>query len=173
MHLYSCFTTKMPKSILFEILLRLIFSSSLALFPITLPAEESDFSVDANASHAPTASLVNTLWRLISMGDKQVEGALQKSRVAQFVLASEAHKLHGYTNCNNRIKARYNLNGEYLLINRVWKSRMSCPKGTGELEKNFIDVLKSTQKWKIEGENLFLLNGDGKILAGFESLYLR
>jgi heat shock protein HslJ len=120
-----------------------------------------------------TASLENTLWRLVALGDTAVKAAANL-REARFVLASEHHLVQGDTGCNNRLKGTYTLDGESLKIGPVATTRMACPDTLrAEQERAFLKALEGTASYKIHGENLELFDPAGTLLARFESLYLR
>lgn len=119
-----------------------------------------------------TASLENTLWRLLEIGGKPAHVS-PEGREVSFSLVAEQHRVQGFSGCN-RMMGSYRLEGEHLNFEPLATTRMACPDAAaGEQEAAVLKALESSRRWRIEGERLELLDDSGQRLALFESLYLR
>lgn len=117
-----------------------------------------------------TASLENTYWKLMSLSDTAVAVAAQQSE-PHFVLHPESHRVNGSVGCN-RLVGGYELNGEQLKFSQVAGTKMACPQGM-ETEEAFLQALGQVTTWKVTGEQLELFDSGGKVLARFESRYMK
>lgn len=117
------------------------------------------------------ASLENTLWKLVKLGDQPVTLA-PGARQSSFTLLAEQRRVQGDTGCN-RMMGSYTLQGDALRFGPLATTRMACPDSVGQNEAAFLKALEAAGKWHIDGETLELRDGQGARLAVFESLYLR
>ena len=126
-----------------------------------------------NPPDAPQAqaSLENTLWKLVKLGDQPVTLA-PGARQSSFTLVAETRRVQGDTGCN-RMMGGYTLQGDSLRFSALATTRMACPDGVGQTEAAFLKALEAAGKWRIQGETLELRDSQGASLAVFESLYLR
>jgi hypothetical protein len=61
----------------------------------------------------------------------------------------------------------YRLSGSNLTLGQRASTLMACAEGM-DTEKAFLKALARVRTWKIEGQQLELLDGDGHLLAYFE-----
>jgi len=72
----------------------------------------------------PTASLQNTYWKLLKLGDTPV--VMQKQqREPHFVLRSQEHRVGGSGGCN-RLMGGYELEGSNLAFTQMASTMMAC-----------------------------------------------
>lgn len=120
------------------------------------------------SSTAPTATLENTYWKLVSLGGVAITADAQ--REPHFILHPADHRISGSGGCN-RITGGYSISGDRLEFSGVARTMMACTEGM-EHEQPFHDALLACARWKIEGERLMLSNEAGAALATFESRYM-
>jgi heat shock protein HslJ len=119
---------------------------------------------DESSVEAATASLENTYWKLIALGETKVPAL---PREPQIVLNSQTHRVEGSGGCN-RVAGSYELSGHQIRFNQMASTMMACPQGM-ETEKEFLNALNQAKTWKIAGSRLELFGGDGHSIAKFES----
>lgn len=120
----------------------------------------------APVGDAPAASLENTDWKLIRLGDTPVHAASEQ-REPHFMLNSESRRVSGSGGCN-RLAGSYELNGNQLRFSQMAGTLMACMEGM-DTEKAFLDMLKRVSAWKIAGKQLELYDARGALLARFEA----
>lgn len=112
-----------------------------------------------------TASLENTYWKLISLGEVPVTAVSQQEPL--FVLNSETHRVSGSGGCN-RLTGSYELKGDHLTFSQMATTMMTCAEGM-DTEKAFLKALTEAKTWKMAGGELELLNDTGNVTARFEA----
>ena len=117
-----------------------------------------------------TASLVNTYWKLQSIGG-QPATVTENQREPHFVLHIDERRVAGFAGCN-QLMGRYETTGATLRFEDLGSTLMACEHGM-EMEGAFLLALRDTARWKIVGEKLELFDEAGKSLAKFESVYLK
>jgi heat shock protein HslJ len=111
------------------------------------------------------ASLEKTEWRLMLLGGAPVTVDDPKRR-PYLVLDPTAHRASGSGGCN-RVTGPYQLTGERMTFSHMASTMMMCPSGM-DMEQRFLKALDETKLWKIEGQELKLMDGEGKVVAVFE-----
>jgi heat shock protein HslJ len=86
---------------------------------------------------------------------------------ANLVLNAEGKKLTGSTGCNP-ILGSYKLRGGSLSFKPAGMTKMACPDALMKQEEAFIEILKETNKYRIEGETLELRDKKD-VLAKFQA----
>jgi copper homeostasis protein (lipoprotein) len=114
------------------------------------------------------ANLTGTLWRLLEVNGKVV--ALEENeKRPYFMLDGKGKEVNGYGICNS-LKGTYLVRGEVLLVKRLASSRMACTTGV-TTESSFFKALDTTEKYRIEGDTLRLLNEEGAVTAVLRADY--
>ena len=133
---------------------------------------ERHLAVDTAACDAPlgTAKLEDTYWKLVRLQGRPVD-AVERQREPHLVLQSAQRRVAGSAGCN-RILGSYSVDGDRISFGRAAGTMMACPQGM-EQEQTFLDVLAAAARWRIDVEQLELLDAQGLPLARFESVYLR
>ena len=72
----------------------------------------------------------------------------------------------------NRLAGTYTVEGNRLTFSRMAGTMMACPSGM-EQERSFHDALGRAATWRIDGERLELSDATGKVIAQFESRYMK
>jgi putative lipoprotein len=152
---------------------RLLFTTD-RNYPVPPPGQEIDMLLVRAPASAPaetsTATLVNTYWKLVRLGDEAVE-VKDDQREPYFVLHSEEQRVGGYSGCN-RLTGSYAVSEDTLSFSQIGGTMMACAEGM-ELERAFLDTLGKVARFRIEGETLEVFDTSGASLALFESRYLR
>lgn len=152
---------------------RLLFTTD-RNYPVPPPGQEVDMLLVRAQAPAPaeesTATLVNTYWKLVRLGDEAIE-VTDDQREPYFVLHSEEQRVGGYSGCN-RLTGSYAVSEDTLTFSQMGGTMMACAEGM-ELERAFLDALGKVARFRIEGETLEVFDTSGASLALFESRYLR
>ncbi len=123
---------------------------------------------NADNERRPDASLTDTYWKLVEMDDHRILTS-EGQRETHFVLETDGG-LHGFAGCN-RIRGRYELDGERLQFPPVMVTRKACFPGM-QKETAFLARLQEVQHYGIAGDSLALYGGDGRLILRFEAVYL-
>jgi len=118
-----------------------------------------------------TAGLLNTYWKLTQLGD-QVITTPEGARELHIVLHSENQRVAGFSGCNSMMGS-YVLEGDKLRFAQMAGTMMACVGSGMELERQFLSIFARVARWEIRGETLRLSDADGKLVASFESRYMR
>jgi putative lipoprotein len=126
-----------------------------------------------SAAAASSASLTNTYWKLLRLGDMTVTATGQQREPHMVLQAPEdgTRRLTGYGGCN-RMVGSYRVDGEEIAFEQLAGTLMACADGM-ETETAFHKALLGARRWAIRGEQLDLFDADGQRVALFESVYLR
>jgi copper homeostasis protein (lipoprotein) len=116
------------------------------------------------------ASLTNTYWRPVEFAEKPVV-VEDNQREPHLMLVPGENKLRGFAGCNQFL-GRYDVKDSGLRFTGVATTRKFC-EGVMEQEQAFLSALEGTASHRIVGEALDLYDANGKLLARFESQYLK
>jgi putative lipoprotein len=112
------------------------------------------------------AALENTNWNLTRVGDKDVAGS-DSQRTPYIFLDPAGNHVSGSGGCN-RLSGTYHLDKQTIRFGPTGLTMMACPQGM-DLEKDFMEALGETRRWKIRGNELEFYDQDGKLLVRFEA----
>jgi copper homeostasis protein (lipoprotein) len=116
------------------------------------------------------ASPTNTYWRPVELAGKPLT-MVADQREPHLMLVPTENKLRGFAGCN-QFMGRYEVNENSVRFTGVATTRKYC-EGAMEQEQEFLHVLEATESFKIVGEALDLHDANSKLLARFESRYLK
>lgn len=111
------------------------------------------------------APLENTRWTLISVQGKKVERTSPRAAFIQLDPAS--HRLTGSGGCN-QLTGGYQLEGNHLRLTGTARTMMACAGGM-DVENQLVKALEDVRQWKLSGEALELLDGNGDVVARFSA----
>jgi len=117
-----------------------------------------------------TAELRNTYWKLVEAGGQPVTTGPDR-REAQMTLSLEDMRVKGFSGCNG-FSGTYTVSGNNLTFGNVMSTKMACADGMN-VENRFFAAMSATATYAIAGERLELRDAAGKVVARFESVYLR
>lgn len=113
-----------------------------------------------------TATLENTYWKLLQLGNDPVAVADPK-REPYLTLQADQKTVTGYGGCN-RMMGSYTIDGDKLAFGQMAGTMMACADGM-EIESAFHKALESVARYRIVGEKLELFDATGASVAQFES----
>ncbi len=119
----------------------------------------------------PRATLANTYWKLIALSDGPVAMLPRQTREVRITLDGPGTRMHGFSGCN-RLLGQYASSSDRLAFSALGGTRMACPAPVMALEAAVLQALSRTTGYRIDGEELTLLDGE-QVLARFEAVYLR
>jgi heat shock protein HslJ len=112
--------------------------------------------------------LIGRPWELsgYSNGKQAIVSALAGTEIT--LELRDDGTIGGSDGCN-RYMSGYTLEGAKLVIGPLATGRMACrgPKGAAEQAEAFAEAVGTVAGWRIEGDRLTLLNGEGKPAAQF------
>lgn len=148
---------------------KLIFTTTTAYPVITLGAP-TDVAIVLQPANAPAASpagdkLRDTHWNLVELNGKPAVPA-PDGKEAHLELYKTG-QISGSTGCNN-ITGNYIAATGGLQVTAGTTTMIACPPPQTAQEQAFFAALKATTAYRINGENLELLNGQ-QVLAKFQA----
>jgi len=114
------------------------------------------------AAQAPTASLEETTWELVTLGGAALPEGIK--RAPNLRLEPGEKRLVGFGGCN-RIFGGYTLDGPSLKLSPLGTTKMACLGPSMPLEKRFLDALERAATYTISGDTLTL-----RALKGVEEI---
>lgn len=130
----------------------------------------------AGAQKTPgsTATLVNTYWKLLRLGEAKVTVAENEREPHMILRIPEGGERHlgGHGGCN-AMSGGYAVDGSKISFTQLASTMRACAEDAMNTERAFHQALQAARSWAIRGEQLTLLDADGKPIALFESVYLR
>ena len=114
-----------------------------------------------DAGSGDVSSLEGVPWVLTAGID--VEGWEAFAPSATF----EAGRVTGSTGCNS-YGGPYTVDGETLELGPLTQTRIGCPPPASEVETTFVAALEEVAGWRIEDEELVLIDADDEELLRFE-----
>ncbi|MGD0446033.1 MAG: META domain-containing protein [Edaphobacter sp.] len=133
---------------------------------VGFPVLSQSGPVGGQGAGGSRVSLEKTNWTLTRLGEKPVT-VDDPHRRPYLMLDPAAHRASGSGGCN-RVTGPYQLTGERVMFAHMASTMMMCPSGM-DVERRFLNALNETKRWKIEGQELKLMDGEGKVVAVFEA----
>lgn len=118
----------------------------------------------------PLADLVNTYWKLISIGDNLITMDSKQKKEAFLQLTTENNMIRGFSGCNN-YTGSYQVDGNSLSFGAIASTKKACLSGM-DTESQLMAVLSNTAHYSIHKNTLTLLNQLKKPIATFNAVYL-
>lgn len=112
------------------------------------------------------ATLEDTSWELVKLGDAPVVLAAGQ-RAPHIMFSASDGRVSGFAGCN-RLMGGYTSEGAKLSFTQLAGTMMACAQGM-ELEQALHAALARVAGWRLEGNDLTLLDASGKALASFRS----
>lgn len=112
-------------------------------------------------------SLADTRWTLenIVIG----EGVTSTYVDAEITALFEDGQVSGSAGCN-RYFGGYQVEGEKLTFDALGSTRMLCDDARNERETEFLTAMQSVEGYRLEGDRLILLDGEGNPLVEFSAM---
>jgi heat shock protein HslJ len=149
----------------------LSISAALALLACSSPDSSSPPAGSAPGAKAPaedakpTASTAfeGTEWRLVDVGGvTAIPG--RADRPASVSFDRESASVHGTSGLNSFF-GPYALDGAKLRVENVAMTKMAGPPELMQQESAFVSALHSARSWRVNGDELELLDEKGAVLA--------
>lgn len=117
------------------------------------------------------ASLTNTYWRIVRLGDEWVTVA-EGRREPHIVLQAEGEygRYRATVGCN-QLTGGYAIDGDGLRFTPGPATLMACPPPLDATERALGQVLSATSRWHVLADTLELYEDTGASLALFEAVY--
>ncbi len=112
------------------------------------------------AGEAEPASFAGVPWKLVS-GVEGIEAA-PPSAVFQDGIVG------GFTGCNH-FSAPFTVDGSSMEVGMIAATQMACPPPADAVERAYLDALAQVAGWRMDGDALVLVNGDGDELLRYEA----
>lgn len=117
------------------------------------------------------ASLINTYWRIVRIGDMDVAAAPNRREPHVVLNGGQASGYRATVGCNT-LRGEYRLGGGRIAFAPPAMTRIACPPPLDRLERRLLDVLDRTANWRIVANDLELFGEDGATLALLTAVYL-
>ncbi len=118
----------------------------------------------------PDASLLNTYWRLVRLGEDAVAPA-EGRREPRLLLREEGgRKRYSATAGCNQLSGGCSVDGETIRFAPGATTLMACPPPLDALERNLKETLDAARRWRVRGDALELFDGAGRPIARFEAV---
>ena len=118
------------------------------------------------------ASLTNTYWKIITLDGEKIplDAGQREPHMILKVIGSEK-RFTATVGCN-QLAGGFSLTGDEITFTAPMSTRMACPPPLDRLEKHLGKVLIGTKGWRVAGDTLELLDGNGSPIAVFTAVYL-
>lgn len=121
--------------------------------------------------HVPDASLENTYWRIVRLGEEPVSPIGKGPEPHLLLKEQDGRKSYAATVGCNRMAGGYSVDGETIRFTQGISTRMACPPPLDVLERKLLETLEKTRKWRIKGDTLEMFDAAGAPAARFEAVY--
>ncbi|MEJ2521808.1 MAG: META domain-containing protein [Gammaproteobacteria bacterium] len=117
------------------------------------------------------ASLVNTYWRIESLGEMSVD-AVEGAREPHLLLRSvdDSLEYRATVGCNH-LSGSYSLNEGAIRFAPGPSTLMACPPPLDAWERALVSALSQARAWQVEGNTLELFDESGKSIALLRAVY--
>lgn len=117
------------------------------------------------------ASLTETYWKLIDFQGEAVRMGKYQPREIHFILTKQNQQISGFSGCN-QFSGGYRIDKNKLIFSDFLSTMMACLDDTIQ-EYEFLQALKQTKTYQINGDKLSLFDNNNQRLAVFEAVYLQ
>ena len=118
------------------------------------------------------ASLSNTYWRIVRLGDEAVTAAPGQREPHLLLRGSEDGPSFAATVGCNQHGGQFTVDGSAIAFGPVAATMMACPPPLDELEPKLGAALAAARSWRILGNTMELFDEVGVPVALFEAVYL-
>lgn len=128
--------------------------------------QKAEDNKDVKTESQKTDMLTSSMWVLSELNGEKLEPSIESEPV-HFMLNKDGSKVSGYAGCN-QIMGSYETSDETgLKFREIASTRRSCPDQNNN-EKDFLEALRNTTSFKLDGKKLTLLNVEDKTIAVFD-----
>lgn len=133
----------------------------------TLIVESFNLEPGMENCQLPTAELTHTRWQLTHLETDRI--ILGSAAQVPFLTFNDDSKVKGHGSCNS-LNGSYQRDGQQLALPDLATTRKACP--TSAIENRYLDALKASDHFRIDGELLTLFDKDDEAVASFQAIYL-
>ena len=131
-----------------------------------LPDKTIEEQNDASAASRP---LENTTWVMTYLGDVPVRKTDWLLMKPILIFSPGVRRMSGSGGCN-KVTGDYKLSGDQLTFGETMViTAIHCSSRLVEMEDSFLEALQHVKHWKIEEQQLILVDAEAKQLARFEA----
>jgi putative lipoprotein len=116
----------------------------------------------------PDADVVNTYWKLLTLGGAPVT-VTENKREPHLILRDDG-SYNATVGCN-MLRGGYSVEGDGVTFMAGITTLMACPPPLDELERALVSLLETATRHAISGDDMALLNDQGETLATFRAVY--
>ena len=109
---------------------------------------------------------INQVWHVVELSGQPIP-RLPNGRVPALLFDGQTVRVSGFTGCN-RLSGGYLLAGGSLEFLGVATTRMACSEAGATVEMLFMQQLEAVARWRRRGQDLELLNANGRVLMRLE-----
>ncbi|MCB0792172.1 MAG: META domain-containing protein [Flavobacteriales bacterium] len=136
---------------------RLLMFSALALVLSANKCSEKKMGGDVSTD---LTSLAGGQWMLATLNGKPIE-LPEGAKTPWVKLEQEGARLSGYGGCN-QLMGSYKLEGDHISFPGLGSTKMMCP-AASDLESKFMNALRLTDGFKMDGDVLRLFQGTAEL----------
>ena len=117
---------------------------------------------ESQKSEQTGGAILDRTWAVFEVGGTAIAPDTS-SKTMQFVLAVSDSSVTGSTGCN-RLMGIYMMSADTLVFAHLVTTKMACLTEPA-YEQVFLNALDATMRFQVNGDELRLFNGEGKVLA--------
>lgn len=153
---------------------KLLFISTYTIDPfgseVKQPIQIIVEKVSQKPAEKPLATLVNTHWRLLKIGETPIRTEPDQQKEAYLYLAPNDQKIRGFSGCHP-FTGSYDQQDKELTFRKIAITSGLCSQQGLETEQLFMNALTETVSYRLSGEELYLFGMRNNVLAAFKATY--
>ena len=118
----------------------------------------------------PDEPLLDRYWRALEIEGKPV--SVLNNRAEPHLVLSAEKRTHGSDGCN-RFTGTYDTSAQTLRFGRLASTMMACIPPVDQMAREFTTVLGATATYRIQGKQLVLVDGEGRVRMRLEATALK
>jgi heat shock protein HslJ len=127
-------------------------------------------SACSSTQSMPDEPLRDRYWRALEIDGKPV--AVVNNRAEPHLVLAAENRTHGSDGCN-RFTGGYETSGQTLRFGRLASTMMACMPPVDLISREFVGALTATVSYRIQGKQLSLLDGEGRVRLRLEATALK
>ena len=118
----------------------------------------------------PDEPLLDRYWRAIEIEGKPV--AVLNNRAEPHLVLAVENRTHGSDGCN-RFNGSYETSAQTLRFGRLASTMMACIPPVDQMSREFVGAISAAASYRIQGKQLTLLDGEGRVRMRLEATALK
>jgi heat shock protein HslJ len=103
---------------------------------------------------------------------KRSINAVVSNRAEPHLVLAAKNRTHGSDGCN-RFNGGYETSGQTLHFARLASTMMACMPPVDQMAREFVGAISATASYRIQGKQLTLLDGEGRVRMRLEATALK